>query len=371
MRKLHSAEKGFTLVELLFVVALLAILGTITFTTVSENVDAVRYTETRNKMEAIRTAILGEDSVDALGHRTRFGFVGDMGNFPVTLSSLTTQGSQPTWTFDTYYGFGSGWRGPYVQEQFTTNLAVDLDAWGTSFVYTTSPIPTITSLGADKSVGGVIYDKDLAMSISTNLWLSTVQGIVSDGPLRVGTAAVELRYPVNGTQVAVFNTSTASGSFVFNTVPYGIRSLRVVGPSPVPALGPSRVIVDRQFTAVPDHSLNFAGANKITLSSAGAVTVTVTVNLNSAYRQTLTLDHFILSHSSANTLASMNINAQGLETLPLFASGAKIKPRTTYTFTPGSNQIVFVFSGSMVTNNYHLTLVFTAVGRRETVTFTT
>jgi len=364
-------EKGFTLVEVLFVVALLAILGTMTLTTVSENVDAIRYTETRAKMDAIRAAILGEDSVDALGHRTRFGFVGDMGNFPVTLSSLTTQGSQPTWTFDTFYGFGSGWRGPYVQQQFTTNLAVDLDAWGTSFVYTTSPVPSVTSLGADRAPGGVIYDKDLAMTISTNLWLSTVQGVVADGPMRVGTAAVELRYPVQGTQVAVFNTSTASGAFLFNTVPYGIRSLRVVGPSPVPALGPARVIVDRQFTPVPEHTLNFAGNNKVTLASAGAVTVTVTVNLTSAYRGTMTLDHFILSHSSANTLSSINVNAQGVETLPAFASGAKIKPRTAYTITPGANQIIFVFSATMVTNNYHLTLVFTTPGRRDTITFTT
>jgi len=365
-------RSGFSLVEIVFVIALLAILGTITFTSVTEQVDSSRYTETKAKMDAIRTAILGEDTVDEQGHRSRFGYLGDMGNFPVALSSLTAQGSQPTWTYDTYHGFGSGWRGPYIQEQFTTSLQVDLDAWGNSFVYTTTPIPSITSRGADRAVGGAMLDKDLAMTISTNMYLSSVQGIVADGPLRIGTANVEIRYPVQGVQTTVTSSSTASGTFTFNTVPYGVRSLRVTGPSPVPAFGPTRVVVDRQFTLVPEHTMDLAGTSKVTLSSVGVVTNTVSVNVNSAYRTPMVIDHIVLSHSSAETLTSFNVTGSGgAETpLPNIPSGFRYNPIGNFTVNPGASTITLVFTGaSMAGVNYVLTIYWTSPGRRDTIQF--
>ncbi len=367
----RKATAGFTIVELVMVIALLSVLATMTFTTLGDNVDANHYAETRAKMDAIRTAILGEDTVDGEGHRTRFGYLGDMGNFPVTLSSLTTQGSQPNWAYDTFYGFGSGWRGPYLAENFSNALAVDLDAWGNSFVYTTSPIPSITSQAADKANGGVLFDKDLVMSMSTNMWMSSVVGVVSDGPLRVGTATVEIRYPVQGAQTAVTNSSTASGTYVFNTVPYGIHSLAVTGASPVPAFGPVRIVVDRQFTAVAEHSMNLAGKSKVTLSSASNAAGTVTVNISSAYQQTLTVDYIVLTHDSANTLTSVKFGAAAAEAVPNIASGVKIKPRAAFTVAPGASAITLVFSADMTPVNYFLTIYWTSVDRRDTIQFST
>lgn len=367
--------KGFTLVEVVLVVLLLSILGTITFTNLADQTDSRRYEETRAKMEAIRVAILGDDSVDEQGSRTKFGYLGDMGRLPVTLDSLVTQGSQPTYAFDTFYGFGSGWRGPYISEQFTAGASVSVDGWGNNFTYATNGLLSITSQGADKAAGGVVYDKDIVLQVPQNRYLSTVQGIVANGAIRIGTATVEIRYPVNGTQTAVTNSTTQSGFFVFSTVPYGPRSLQVTGPSPVASLGPKKIIVDSQATMVPEHTLDYAG-ELISFTSGvagGGGNLTVTVTFNSAYRGNIALDYIISTHSTANTITSFNVNGGVAETIPNIASGVKLKPRTTYNIVPGANTFTIVYSGDMATGtiNHFLTIVFRIVTQKATFQFTT
>ncbi|HHT9134705.1 MAG TPA: hypothetical protein ACFYD2_07370, partial [Candidatus Avalokitesvara rifleensis] len=79
-------------------------------------------------MVKIYEAIMGEPS------QRCYGYVGDMGKLPDTLTDLNTRGTQPSYTTSTTNGIGMGWRGPYI------NVGRELgsylkDAWGNNYRY--------------------------------------------------------------------------------------------------------------------------------------------------------------------------------------------------------------------------------------------
>jgi prepilin-type N-terminal cleavage/methylation domain-containing protein len=117
--------RGFTLVELLLVLIILAAVAA-SATAMLDGVDQQpRYDITRDRLEAIRRAILGPD--DAPGTQ---GFAADTGRLPFTLRELLRAPDNtvlpedaPEATLRTYSvvdGVGSGWRGPYL---LRTNLS--------------------------------------------------------------------------------------------------------------------------------------------------------------------------------------------------------------------------------------------------------
>src|SRR4051812_8127024 len=121
-------NQGFTLVELVVVITLVAVVATITAQMdLGVTPNAIRFEETRNKLNSLRVAILGNDTVNEEGKRTSFGYVGDMGRMPFILTDLITLGTQPAWVYDATVGFGYGWHGPYVSSAITGAQGVDKD----------------------------------------------------------------------------------------------------------------------------------------------------------------------------------------------------------------------------------------------------
>jgi len=221
MTSFRHSRAGFTLVELLIVSLLLGILATISLKTIGLNTDTQIWEQTKTKMEAIRTAILGDDrDLDNEGNRKNFGYHGDMGKLPAALTNLLNA-ETPAWSFNSTYGFGAGWRGPYVSKQVTGGVAIDKDGWGQSFIYlpAASP-PSLTSYGSDNAAGGTGTAKDIVITFPTQLRFSTVRGHVLDGVNRISGKTVEIRYPVAGTITAFTTTSDVDGFFSFANVPF-------------------------------------------------------------------------------------------------------------------------------------------------------
>lgn len=305
-----------TLLEVVLAVGLLAILAGVSVQMVGNNQDSERYEQTRAKMEQIRVAIFGDDALDAKGDRLHYGYYGDMGGLPATLTSLVTRGSQPAWAFDTGPGIGAGWRGPYYRDPFTTSLAVDLDAWGTSFVYTTTGTPSLTSRGSDKAAGttaGSVYSKDLVMNFDSALRFSSVRGFVRDGDTRLTNALVELRYPSAGVLTTVSTTSASDGSFTFNTVPPSfaavtVASVPITGLVPV---GPRRIAVAGLQYFIPNFLMNyFSSKQRVTLNGTPvAVAGTVTMNLTSSYDTALSVDYFTTNWTGAGFISTIKVGA--------------------------------------------------------------
>jgi len=136
---------GFTLLETLVVISLLSILAMGAATMLADDGDWQRAQETPKRWDAIRRAILGDASVDALGNPALNGYVADMGRLPQTIGELVTLGSQPEWEFEPLYKkivtascvptqtpnpdcfyLAGGWRGPYL---YTAGSRYFRDGW--------------------------------------------------------------------------------------------------------------------------------------------------------------------------------------------------------------------------------------------------
>jgi general secretion pathway protein G len=124
---------GFTLIEILVVIAVIAILASLVAPNVFQHVGTARSTTARSQVEMLATAL------DA--YRL------DNGRYPSTSQGLTALVSapadEPTAT----------WRGPYLRR------AVPLDPWGKPYVYRfpgeTNPAGfDLLSSGADGRAGG-------------------------------------------------------------------------------------------------------------------------------------------------------------------------------------------------------------------------
>lgn len=151
MNKKYCLHKGFTLVEMTVVLLLITLLASVAVRETAELGFQTRYEQTRERLEMIKQAILGNPRQIINGQQAVSGFVADMGRLPYTLRELledydcdgpsvdgngdtnfTNDGGCP-WTLDSTYnsGLGSGWRGPYltVSGSPADNDALT-DGWG-------------------------------------------------------------------------------------------------------------------------------------------------------------------------------------------------------------------------------------------------
>ena len=152
-----------------------------------------------------------------------FGFVGDIGRFPNSLSELVEQGALPAWDITT----GVGWQGPYIEQGFAAVDLYSLDGWGNPYIYSATT-GVITSLGSDGAAGGSGYAADF----STENLSARRHGCIS-GQLRdvlgapLPGVAVSVEEPVDGRATWRTPVTTDSGGFYsFSGVIVGKRRIR-------------------------------------------------------------------------------------------------------------------------------------------------
>ncbi len=164
----------------------------------------------------------------------RFGFVGDVGRLPTSLSELVSRGSLPA--FHTTDGgtphvgnIGYGWNGPYLGG-FFSDADIVTDPWGQAFSYSGSggTAGQVTSGGADGTVG---TSDDITFPIHAPATTGTVFiTVIANGIANPFGAAAKLYYPANGEQAVTatqkFDPDAPQGSFdgfAFNSVAPGVR----------------------------------------------------------------------------------------------------------------------------------------------------
>lgn len=122
-------KKGIAAIEVMVVIAVLVAAVTIAVPIFLQTRPVDRVNITREKIRKIKHAIVGDRQKYIEKSRTSFGFVGDLGVLPNTLSELRQQGAYPSIAQSQNIWFG--WHGPYL-----TRDADLVDAWGNPVRYT-------------------------------------------------------------------------------------------------------------------------------------------------------------------------------------------------------------------------------------------
>jgi general secretion pathway protein G len=132
---------GFTLIEILVVIVVIAILATLVAPNIFRHVSSAKDATARSQIEMFGAAL------DA--YRL------DNGRYPTT-----EQGLAALWTAPTADPKPGSWKGPYIRKE------VPLDPWGNAYIYKApgDVNPTsydLISYGADGKAGGTGDDTDL------------------------------------------------------------------------------------------------------------------------------------------------------------------------------------------------------------------
>lgn len=208
--------KGFTLIELALVIVIIGLLATTALRTGGALFATAKVEETRQEMDALALAIVGNPALDNDGVRGDFGYVGDIGALPPSLDALyTNPGGYATW------------RGPYISNRLTqTPTDFKTDAWGITYTYSGV---TITSSGSGSNILRQIAPT------ANQLLRNRLSGVVLDadgtppGSVSHDSISILLTVPdgAGGSMVRT-NIVDAGGYFSFDSVPIGNHDLKVI-----------------------------------------------------------------------------------------------------------------------------------------------
>lgn len=232
-------KKGFTLVEVIVIIAVIAILAALIIPVMYKSVEQEKYKRAASDLKNIYNAIFGDGE-------NNFGYHGDMGNIPPDLRCLAVPSAdtcdRPTpQEYPSGSGVIIGWKGPYYSPQRIDSNGFFLDPWGNPYQMTpltgTSVQWRLASAGPD---GQIDWTNPSAAVNQDNLYYPedpiTVVDPDGDGFYTVVNSVglsstvgkienfiytkYRVYYPVDGSGT---NTETGYGARTLSNVPYGQR----------------------------------------------------------------------------------------------------------------------------------------------------
>ncbi|GAB4372748.1 MAG: hypothetical protein Kow00128_21750 [Deltaproteobacteria bacterium] len=225
---------GFTLIEVVIVIAVIAILASMAVPYAANIINQSREETTRKEMEEIFRTIGGDPAVPTPG------FVGDMGRLPAGLAQLNVRGGQPLGGTGTL-GVKIGWFGPYMNAGFDPNGYLN-DGWGTPYAYSNPGAGQIRSTGRDRTMGtadDLIYPPapvNINGRLLVNLYVWSPnpppgQFVLNPQPAAYPgmTAQVSFRFSNNGVEgTAAANTPPLSPPYSFVNFHSGLHAVTAV-----------------------------------------------------------------------------------------------------------------------------------------------
>lgn len=212
-----KSQGGYTLVELLVVMVVIAILAAVAIESLGGAVETARFEETRTEMDQLAYAIAGNPGLISGGVRTDYGYLGDIGSLPPDWDALVTNPGYATWD------------GPYVHDEFSgggADMEFKLDGWGRE--YSTPNALTFSSTGGTETV-----TRQLANTMADLLYNSVAASVVDldfspPGNIYNDSVVVRLTYPDGGGSYVTINRNPSPDGFVqFDSVPIGLHTLQM------------------------------------------------------------------------------------------------------------------------------------------------
>jgi len=230
---------GFTMMELIIVISIIGILASLGLKAFDNVILNMKFESTIHEMEELKIAIVGDPWAIQNDVRASFGYFGDMGSLPSSLTQLITKGAQSALQVDATLDMVYGWNGPYLRTTFTQDANGNLtDGFGNSYVYSTtktlsadgdSVYATITSYGDDGSSGGAGTAADINIELFKSDLFGSVYGNIYDvNDFGMDDATVTIYY-VDGSG-GLSNSSVVTvndGFYYFPRIPFGLNSVRI------------------------------------------------------------------------------------------------------------------------------------------------
>lgn len=216
MKNTRADQKGFTLIELILVVVIMGIFGSIAVQKIAPIADSFKIEETKAEMNKLTIAIVGNPELQNNGVRSDFGYVGDVGALPINLDALATNPGYATWN------------GPYIQNSFE-QLVDDYkkDAWQTDYTYSGNNIIISTGSGSniERRLSGS-NDLLLYNQIFGNVY--DLDGTPPDDTYN-DSISVRLTIPDGTGGTTIKSTITdVGGYFSFDSIPIGNHNLNII-----------------------------------------------------------------------------------------------------------------------------------------------
>ena len=327
------------------VIIMIAIIAVIMATGMKANQNVQlreKFENTIVEMQMLRRAIIGNSLLRSNGIRNDFGYVGEMGRFPTSLSELMSRGSQPAIVYNSTLHLSSGWAGPYLQETFTNYTSNPLtDEFDNLYEWDTTELPNsgdtisarLISRGADKAVSGTGIDADITIEIFKREWRGSFTGKAFDSAgKKLKKATVKLYYPNgNGGISTKTKITNGKGVFSFFDIPFGPRSLSFT-PKGGAEAPPRQIRIDAAAKTLPD--INNIGSILLASSSvSGPSSNYVNVNLTNDLGKDVTLTDWKAAYTELTFYDLFNIGGTGhwSSTSPKAGSGDQLGTIATFT----------------------------------------
>jgi len=228
-------QRGFTLLELVVVIAIMAVLSTVAIRSLTGVASQARFEATQRTLDQIHEAILGApNDRQPDGALILSGFIADMGRPPNSLDELMNQPTgAPSFNVqqvatDPNVIVAGGWRGPYVRLPIgATNLC---DGWGGALLWSSDGNGgfTVSSYGADGLPGGAGYDLDLSSQVVAADYTASLTGLVTlnDPSASNGVGTVIVYGPGTTSVVSSLSFTVNSQNYAFNALTHGPHAVR-------------------------------------------------------------------------------------------------------------------------------------------------
>ncbi len=215
-----KSQNGYSLFELIMVMIVISVLTATSLRYMESSVDNSRVEETKVELNQFADGIIGDEQLISGNHRIDYGYVGDVGSLPISLSDLVTNPGLATWD------------GPYLHDDFYASSGASeseylIDGWGKTYSYA-------SSLNISSTGGSTTITKALANSTDAILNNTLSFNIVDidycpPGTTNIDSVIFNLTYPNGSGGYQTDSKFPSAGGFVeFISIPIGQQTLEVI-----------------------------------------------------------------------------------------------------------------------------------------------